>query len=218
MAALGAEGGSGLNQRFTAFGAEFGAAHVGSALAAEVFWGLGVGRGGLGGNVRTGGHINASHIVGLTSLLFQLLAGGVHFCLGLVGGQLFGEVRGALLAKVRFGVPADLVADPAAASGALPKVGAHFFDSFGERSVVQPAPYRPFHFVRGVACAAPTAEETVGDVQDRFGHTDGGGLELSHVAVAAFVAMELELVAAVGGKIVVVVDELNERHMGILPD
>jgi hypothetical protein len=30
--------------------------------------------------------------------------------------------------------------------------------------------------------------------------------------------MELELVAAVGGKIVVVVDELNERHMGILPD
>jgi hypothetical protein len=29
--------------------------------------------------------------------------------------------------------------------------------------------------------------------------------------------VELELVATVGGKVVVVVDELNERHMGILP-
>ena len=217
MAALGAEGGSGFDYRLAAFGAEFGVAYVGSTLAAEGFGLLCVRCGGLGGYVRIGGHVDSADVVGLAGLLFQLLAGGVHFCLGLVGGQLFGEVGGALLAEVGVRVPADLMADPAAAAGALAEVGPHFFDGLGKSGVVQAPAYGSFHFVCGVACSAPTAEETVGDVQDRFSHTDGGGLELGHVAIAAFVAVELELVATVGGKVVVVVDELNERHMGILP-
>jgi hypothetical protein len=38
-------------------------------------------------------------------------------------------------------------------------------------------------------------------------------MELRHVPIATLVTMKLELIAAIRGQVVVVVNELNERHM-----
>ena len=56
--------------------------------------------------------------------------------------------------------------------------------------------------------------QAAGRLQQAPGDADGVGLEPRHAAVAALVAVKLELVALVGGEVVVVGDELNHGAHG----
>ena len=61
--------------------------------------------------------------------------------------------------------------------------------------------------------STPPAEKVTRYIQQRLGYPDRRRLELRHVAIAAFVTMEFELVAPVRGQVIVVVNELNECHV-----
>src|SRR4029078_3765659 len=71
------------------------------------------------------------------------------------------------------------------------------------------------HFIRAVRDAAEhAAEETAGDPGGRAEGTDLRRLARRHVAVRTFLAVELELVPAIGGKVFVVTGERDARHAG----
>lgn len=198
-AALRAVGRDGGGDRFAAFGAEFGVADVGPALAAQVFSGLSIagGDGGLEDGAR--GHVDVAGVVGLAGLFDELSARGVGFGLGLAGRELLVKIGGAIVALIGLRVPADLSADPMAATGALAEISAGFFYRAGESGVMKFAADSAFDFPGGVAGGvAPVAEQTSGGPEYGFGHAERRGFVLRHEAIAAFVAMELELKAAVG--------------------
>ena len=73
---------------------------------------------------------------------------------------------------------------------------------------------RALHLVSGVAGrTGPAAEEVARCAQERAGRAERRRLEARHVAVAALVAIELELKASVRGQVVIIPHELHERHV-----
>ena len=85
----------------------------------------------------------------------------------------------------------------------------------GERGVVRLAADGALDLVLGVVrLVEDSPEEVARDPERRLRHAEGRRLEAGHVPVSALVAVELELEAPVGGEILVVLDELDERHLG----
>ncbi len=158
-------------------------------------------------------HVDTTHIVDSARFLLELLTCGVDFRLRLTGRELFSEIRGASLAQIRLDVPADLTTNPVAATPALTKIRTSFLNSLCQRRIVKLTADHPLDFMDGGSGSTPAAQKVTRNVQQRLGYTDGRCLKLRHVAVSALVAMKFELVATVRGQVVVVMDELNERHM-----
>ncbi len=158
-------------------------------------------------------HIHAGSIVGLLGFFVKLVAGGFGFGLCLCGGELFMEVRGAVFALIGVGVPANVGTYPFAAASALFEVLFALFDGFFESVIVGFATDGALNFVGGMAGSIASSEEASGGVEKGSGDADDRGLEVGHEAIAALVAMKLELESFVGGKVVEVADKLYERHV-----
>src|SRR2546423_10425672 len=198
----------------SALGAEFRLAHFGSARHARRrgcgLLLLGVCRG-LDGGV--GAHVNARRVVGCLRLLVELRARGVGLRLRVPRGQLLLEVGRAALALPGCRVPADFGADPSAAARALVEVRLSLLDRLLQSLVVRLAPDASLNLVGGVpGVAEPAAEHVARRAQKRSRGSRYRRLEARHVAVAALVAVELELVALVRRKVVIIIDELNHPH------
>ena len=169
--------------------------------------------GACGFDVGVGCHIHAGSIVGLLGFFVKLVAGGVGFGLCLRRGELFVEVRGAVFALIGVGVPADIGTYPFAAASALFEVLFALFDGFFESVIVGFAADGALDLVGGMTGSIAPTEEASGGVEKGSGDADDRGLEVGHEAIAALVAMELELESLVGGKVVEVADKLDERHV-----
>jgi hypothetical protein len=99
------------------------------------------------------------------------------------------------------------------AAPALTKIRTGFLNRLGQRCIVQlPADY-PLNLMGRRPGATPAAQKVTRNIQQRLGYTQRRRLKLRHVAVTALVTMKFELVPTVRGQVVVVMDELNERHM-----
>jgi hypothetical protein len=68
--------------------------------------------------------------------------------------KLLGNDRSALFTEALVRVPADLFANPGAASVALDEQGLYFLNCILESVIVTRSAYSPLYFVRGVARAA----------------------------------------------------------------
>jgi len=100
-----------------------------------------------------------------------------------------------------------------AAAPALPKVRTGFLNRLGQRGIVKfPADYA-LDLMGRRSGSAPAAQKVTRNIQQRLGYAKRRRLELRHVAIATLVTMKFELVPTVRGHVVVVVDELNERHL-----
>src|SRR4028118_1397291 len=133
--------------------------------------------------------------------------------LGLRRGDLLVEVGGAPLAELRFLVEADGAADPVTAARALLELRPDLLHGLAQRRVVRRPAHRPLDLVGAVRHPAEdAAEEVAGDLGGRCGHPQLRRLEARHVAVATLLAVELELIPAVGGEILVISGELDVRH------
>src|SRR3989440_3899681 len=206
--------------RRSALGAEFRLAHFGSARHARRR-GCGLlllgGSRGLDGGV--GAHVNARRVVGCLRLLVELRARGVSLRLRVRRGQLLLEVGRAALALPGCRVPADFGADPSAAARALVEVRLSLLDRPLQSLVVRLASDGALNLVGGVpGVAEPAAEHVARRAQKRPRGSRYRRLEARHVAVAALVAVELELVALVRRKVVIIIDELNHPHCAKPPE
>ena len=79
-----------------------------------------------------------------------------------------------------------------------------------QRRVVGLAPHGPVDVVGCVLGPTQAAKQAAGRLQQAARYADGIGLKPRHVAVAALVAVKLELETLVGGQVVVVGNELNQ--------
>src|SRR5581483_12405621 len=155
------------------------------------------------------GEVEVGDIVLLARLGRDLLGGG----LGLLRGEFFLLVGGAAFAQSHLLVPAHLGADPLAAAGALVEVLLAGLHGLGQGLVVGLAADGALDVVGRVAGRAEhAAEQVAGGAQQAGAGAEDRGLERRQVAVAAMVAVEPELVAAIGGQVLVVGDELD--HLG----
>src|SRR6185436_724110 len=110
-------------------------------------------------------------------------------------------------------VPADRLADPLAAARALLEDRRDLADRVLQRRVVRGAADGPLHLVRAVGdVAEEAAEEAAGRARRRAEHAHRRRLERRHVAVVALLAVELELVPAIGGEIFVIAGEWDGDH------
>jgi hypothetical protein len=185
--------------RLPALGTELGRAHVGATLRAK-----------------TGGVL--LHVDVLDQVHFPRLVPELLFCdLGLDRRCLFAQIRRAVLAKLTLLVPAGVRTNPFAATSALAELRLHFLDGLAERVVVSFSANRPVDFVgAGSGAAQHPAEEVARGIEQAIRHSERVGLVLRDEAVPAFVAIELELEALVGGQVIVVPGELNRAHHTLL--
>ena len=159
-------------------------------------------------------HVEVLRVVNRLDLLLHLLHRGRR----LRGGHLLLEIRRAALALAVLGVPAHLRAHPLAAALALLEDLLAFLHGLLERGVVLRPSDRPLHLVGAAPGAAEhTAEDVARGAQEPSRHAGDRSLEGRLVAVAAAVALEVELEAHVGGQVVVVFGESNQGHLASLP-
>src|SRR5262245_14814716 len=150
-----------------------------------------------------------AEVVHRARLLDCLLFG----CRGLGGGDLLVQVRRAGLAQSHLLVPADRLAHPLAAARALLEQRADFLDGRVERRVVLRTGRHLLQRFGGLGGAAEdAAEQGSGRVGGRGSRAHPVRPEGGHVAVAALVAEELELIAALRRQVGVVARERNVRH------
>ncbi len=158
-------------------------------------------------------HVDVRDVVGLLGLRVQLDARRGHLRLRVGRRHLLVEFRGARLAHPRVAVPAHLRAHPVTAPPALVEIRLPLGDGFRERGVMRLPADGALDLVLGVVrLIEDPAEEVTRDPERRFGHAERRRLEAGHVPVPALVAVELELEPAVGRQVLVVLDELDERH------
>lgn len=158
-------------------------------------------------------HVDTAHVVDGARLLLELLACRANFRLRLTGRELLREIGRANLAQIRLDVPTDLAANPVTAAPALTKIRTGFLNRLRQRCIVKLPADHPLDFVDRGSGTTPAAQEVTRNIQQRLGYTDGRCLKLRHVAIAALVTMKFELIPTVRGQVVVVMDELNERHL-----
>ena len=158
-------------------------------------------------------HVDTAHVVDSARLLLELLACRVNLRLRLADRQLLREIGGANRAQIRLDVPTDLAANPVTAVPALSKIRTGFLNRLSQRCIMELPADHPLDFVYRGSGSTPATQEITRNIQQRLGYTDGRCLKLRHVAIAALVTMEFELIPTVRGQIVVVMDELNERHV-----
>lgn len=103
-------------------------------------------------------------------------------------------VGSAVFAEARLGIPTYIGANPVAAAGALLEILFAFEYRLFHCLVVRFAANSPLHMIGGIASLMEHApKQTTRGIEQAPGNADGIGLEARHVAVAAFVAVELEL-------------------------
>ena len=158
-------------------------------------------------------HVDTAHVVDGSRLLLELLACRANFRLRLTGRELLREIGRANLAQIRLDIPTDLAANPVTAAPALTKIRTGFLNRLRQRCIVKLPADHPLDFVDRGPGSTPAAQKVTRNIQQRLGHTDGRCLKLRHVAIAALVTMKFELIPTVRGQVVVVMDELNERHV-----
>src|SRR5579883_1743496 len=141
-----------------------------------------------------GGQVHTLGQVHLLKLLLHLVDLSVH-----LGAGEFGlDVRRAVVAELALLVPAGRLAYPVRALGTLAEVRLRLFHRGAERRIVAAPLHRALNLVRVAAHAPQKATEQVAHcAHGAAGHAHRRGLELRHEPVAAPVAKELELVAAV---------------------
>ena len=206
-------GGCSLGDGLAALRAKLGRAHFCTALSTQRLGRLGIGCGGWNLDIGVRCHVDAAGIVDGPCLLLELLACGFNFRLRLTGSELFREIRRACRTQIRLAIPTDLLTDPVAAAPALTEIRAGFLNRLRQCRVVKfPADHALDLMSRGSG-STPSAQKVTRDIQQRLGYTDRRCLKLRHVSVAALVTMKFELVSTVRGQVVVVMDELNERHV-----
>jgi hypothetical protein len=100
------------------------------------------------------------------------------------------------------------------AAGALPELGFGFFDRLAEGAIVPRSLDGPLDFVTvGADAAQETSKESPGGPHRSAGEADGGCLKFGHEAIAAAIAIKLELIPFVCRVIRVVPGELK-AHQG----
>jgi len=178
----------------TAFGTEFGVADFESAnTEIRLFWLFRrLYRVWRRGN-RTRAHINSRNIIGLLRLFVKLLAHRVGFCLRVCRRQFFLVTRRAAFALIGGVVPANFGSNPFSTARALMKMLFAFFDRRLKRGVMRRTAGRALDFVSRISGGMSPAEQIARCVQKRTSHADIRRLKFRHKAVAAFIAMELEL-------------------------
>src|SRR3569623_1626150 len=184
----------------------------GSAAAAE----LGAGRelraaaGALACDPVLRVRIETLDLIDATQLVLRLIGRDV----GLRGGRFLGEVERVVLSHAARGVPADLGADPDAAARALVELRLDLLDGFLERVVPLRAAEDVLHVLAGLAGGpeAAAADQAVESLCDLRAHAERARVERRAIAIAALVAMELELVAGVVAVVGVVTGKGNRAH------
>ncbi len=162
-------------------------------------------------------HINLRSVIGLLRAFIKLVARCVGFGLGVLGSKLFFVIRRAAFAQSSARVPADFRTNPFAASCALVKVLFGFFDGDGKSVIVGFAANGALNVVGAIACVGKNSAENVACRAQQIACNSGHRrLKARHVTVSAFVAMKLELVPAICGKIVVIGRKSNECHVCLL--
>jgi len=156
------------------------------------------------------GGIEAGDLVDRAQLLGDLLRGDLR----LLRGGLLGQIGRAVLAQLALIVPAHLGAHPVAASRALVKLRPDLLHRLPERAVPGLAAQAVLHELGGLpgrpqAATAEQAAEALGDLRP---DAELGRVKRRAIAIAALVAMELELIAGVVAVVGVVTRERDTRH------
>ena len=160
--------------------------------------------------------IEARDLIDLPHLLGGLIRGDVR----LRGGRFLLEIRRAVLAQPARRVPAHLGTNPDATSRALMKLRLDLLDRLLERAVPLGSAQAVLHELAGLARGKElaTAEQAAEPLRDLRAHAQCAAVERRAIAIAALVAMELELIAGVVAVIGVVAREYNGAHGdGIYP-
>src|SRR5439155_26540323 len=117
------------------------------------------------------------------------------------------KVGGALLAEALGGVPTGVGTDPLAAAAALLEPGLALFDGLLHGGVVgRPSDGPPNLVLAARGAAEDPSEEAPRGAQHPPRHAGHGGRELGDPVASAVVAEELQLVAVVGGEVLLVLD------------
>ena len=87
-------------------------------------------------------------------------------------------------------------------------------NGFRHRRVMGLAAHRALEFIGRIAgLSRPvSAEHPASDLEYTPGRADHGWLKRGHVPVATLIAVKPELISLVGRHVVVITDELDERH------
>jgi hypothetical protein len=162
-------------------------------------------------------HIDIRHIIGLLRFLVQLIAGRARLRLRFVCRELLFIIRRAIFAKPRLRVPANIRANPFAASGALLEKTFRFLDGFLKSLIVSLPAYGALNLVSSMSRLRKNAPEYVARrAQQPARHAGDRRLKSRHVSVVAFVAVKLELITSIRRQIVVIGSELYQSHNFLL--
>src|SRR5262245_52534834 len=118
----------------------------------------------------------------------------------------------AFPAHSRLPIPAPVGADPLPASAALREVSFGLFDCSLARADVSFASSRALHLGAITGASQYPADNIARGAQQSSSGAAVRWLKAGHIAVAAFVAIEFELISAIGGEILMTGGEIDKAH------
>src|SRR5205085_115129 len=167
----------------------------------------------LGADVSLRAHVQLRSVIGLLGALIDLLARRFRLRVGVRGCEFLLKVWRAAFTLPSVRVPTNFWADPTPTTRALMKMLLALRNRCRQSIIMRLAADRALQLISRVAGRTrPAAEQIARRPQKRSGRAQRRSLKARHKAVAALVAIELELKPSVGGQVFIILHKLYERH------